>query len=130
MKTLMDEILYENSDLYLLTEIPWWHLPARDGRWYLIEKGNSLLKVAEREWKLQGLIPNRKEVYDLALIINNHPNNEYLRRLGKISQLFPKGQVTFNPLFGHDRRTRAKRGEKRFFGVLFIPRLNLNPSKG
>jgi hypothetical protein len=131
MNTLIEEILDEVNitlqDDLLTEEIPWWHLPTVRGRWYPIERGDFLLGIAEREWIRQGKIPSREQIYQLAQVINSHENNEYLRKAGKPTKLFPQGQVTFNPVFGRDRRTKARKGEKRNFGVLFIPQLNLNP---
>ena len=126
MRTVLDEIFLEIDAYKSPAETPWWLLPTRGGRWQLIESGDSLLKIAENEWIRHGIVyPSKQRVYGFAQIINNHLENDYLRKAGKATSLFPKGQVTLRPLFGKDRRTRAKSGERRYFGVLFIPTLNV-----
>ena len=100
-----------------LKDLPWAHMgPRRGGRWYIIQRGDNLWKVARKELKRVGAPPERLRDY-MAMINHSDLNERFLNRKGWIGRAF---LPWWSP---KDRRTRRKSGEQPCYGMIHLPKV-------
>jgi len=85
------------------------------GHWYRIQKGDTLLTVAQKAYG------SRKDRYKHSKWINNATSNAHAFDPGATDNLFPNGRITFMPRFSDDPEAAIRGESGRAFAVIWIP---------